>query len=177
MRSAHRRRSRSIAGAILAVSLSAGPTTRGDDAPRADAALPPAPRLDVDAPPGGAGVATWADPRVPAAAAALALALVAVRLTTRRASSRLPAEVFAVLGEAPLGPNQTARVVRFGPRVLLVGVSGSTSTTLAVIDDARTVGDMIAACGETRSPRRVPAGGAWPARWPRSVTRSPGVAT
>lgn len=82
------------------------------------------------------------------------LALLAARGVSRRAARPLPGEVFALLGEAPMGGTQVARVVRFGPKTVLVGVSGSTCTTLAVIDDPHVTETLAAAC---RGPGATPA--------------------
>lgn len=69
-----------------------------------------------------------------------------VRLQLRRRPAPLPAEVFELLGEASLGGQQTARVVRFGPRTLLVGVSAAGCQTLATIDDPQATESIVAAC-------------------------------
>jgi hypothetical protein len=53
----------------------------------------------------------------PLLAVAAAFALVAAfRFTSLRRAKTLPPDVFELLGEASLGGQQTARVVRFGPR-------------------------------------------------------------
>ena len=87
------------------------------------------------------------------ACAAGGLALLAARTCSRRAVRTLPRDVFALLGEAPLGGTHVARVVRFGPKTVLVGVSGSTCTTLAVIEDAHVTEALAAAC---RAPAPAP---------------------
>jgi hypothetical protein len=81
------------------------------------------------------------------AAIAAAFALVAMfRLTSLRRTRSLPPEVFELLGEASLGGQQTARVVRFGPRTLLIGVSSAGCQTLADLDDAQTTESIVSAC-------------------------------
>lgn len=105
---------------------------------------------DVARPPAGAAPSAW--PLAPSAAgpvvwlAAGGLALLAARTASRRAVRPLPGNVFALLGEAPLGGTHVARVVRFGPKTVLVGVSGSTCTTLAVIEEAHVTEALAAAC-------------------------------
>lgn len=92
-------------------------------------------------------------------AIAAAFALVGVfRLGALRRGRSLPSDVFELLGEAPLGGQQTVRVVRFGPRTLLLGVSSSGCHTLAELDDAQATERIVAACrkdpgGERRAPR------------------------
>ena len=92
-------------------------------------------------------------------AIAAAFALVgAFRLGALRRGRSLPSDVFELLGEAPLGGQQTVRVVRFGPRTLLLGVSSSGCHTLAELDDAQATERIVAACrkdpvGERRAPR------------------------
>lgn len=87
--------------------------------------------------------------------------LVAFRLASGRRPRTLPAEVFDVLGEASLGGHHAVRVVRFGPRTLLVGLSSSGSQTLAEIDDPAITERIAAACLSRPTPR--PAASAWSA--------------
>jgi hypothetical protein len=95
------------------------------------------------------------------AAIGAAFALVAAfRLTSLRRTQSLPPDVFELLGEASLGGQQTARVVRFGPRTLLIGVSSAGCQTLAELDDPHTTERISAACRSA-----IPAG--------RSAARSP----
>lgn len=101
--------------------------------------------------------------------AALAVAfamLAAVRFHTRRRPVALPPDVFELLGEASLGGQQTVRVVRFGPRTLLVGVSSAGCHTLAEINDSQATDCIVAAC------RGVPARGRSPAS---AAAASPGL--
>ena len=105
-------------------------------------------------------------------AIAAAFALVgAFRLRGLGRGRSLPSDVFELLGEAPLGGQQTVRVVRFGPRTLLLGVSSSGCHTLAELDDAQATERIVAACrkdppGDRKPPRGLrplpadkPAGG------------------
>lgn len=81
------------------------------------------------------------------AAIAAAFVLVAMfRFSTLRRTRALPPEAFELLGEASLGGQQTARVVRFGPRTLLIGVSSAGCQTLAEITDAQTTDSIATAC-------------------------------
>jgi len=86
------------------------------------------------------------DLRVTAFLAALLAAVVGLKWSGRRSVQRPPGEVFAVLGEASLGGPHVARIVRFGPKTLLVAVSGATCTALAEIDDPDTTASIAAAC-------------------------------
>lgn len=100
----------------------------------ADAAIP----VSHDAPSRALAPPTASayDLRVAGCLALLGAAALAARWRSRRSSQPLPAEVFAVLGEASLGGPHSARVVRFGPKTVLVSVTGATCTPLAEIDDA-----------------------------------------
>ena len=85
-----------------------------------------------------------------------AFAVLAVfRLRSGRRDRGLPAEVFDVLGEGSLGGQHAVRVVRFGPRTLLGGISSAGSQTLAEIDDPA-VTDRIAAACLARPTSRAP---------------------
>lgn len=81
------------------------------------------------------------------------------RLRSRRRDRGLPTEVFDVLGAGSLGGQHAVRVVRFGPRTLLVGISSAGSQTLAEIDDLTVTESIAAAClarPTVRSPIRAP---------------------
>ena len=90
-----------------------------------------------------------------AVAAAFAL-VVAFRFTSLRRAKTLPPDVFELLGEASLGGQQTARVVRFGPRTLLIGVSSAGCQTLAEIDDPQATERIAAACRSDPAAVRTP---------------------
>lgn len=80
-------------------------------------------------------------------AVAAAFALVAAfRFTSLRRAKSLPRDVFELLGEASLGGQHTARVVRFGPRTLLIGVSSAGCQTLAELDDPQATERIALAC-------------------------------
>lgn len=68
------------------------------------------------------------------------------RIQARRRPRGLPADVLEVLGGAPLGGQHAVRVVRFGPRTLLVGVSPAGCQLLATIDDAQATERIASAC-------------------------------
>jgi hypothetical protein len=81
------------------------------------------------------------------AAIGAAFALVAAfRFTSRPRTKSLPPDVFELLGEASLGGQQTARVVRFGSRTLLISVSSAGCQTLAALDDAQATERIVIAC-------------------------------
>jgi len=86
---------------------------------------------------------------------------------TRRRGRTLPADVFEVLGEASLGGPQAVRVVRFGPRTLLLGVSATGCQTLATLDDPQVTDRIVAACLGERPPR--PATASRPAAGPAAA--------
>ncbi len=80
-----------------------------------------------------------------------AFAAVAVyRVVTARRSVGMPPDVFEVLGEASLGGQQPVRIIRFGPRTLLVGVSSAGCQTLAELTDPQATDRMVAACHGSR---------------------------
>lgn len=75
------------------------------------------------------------------------------RFRSGRRLRTLPPEIFDVLGEGSLGGQHAVRVVRFGPRTLLVGISPSGSQTLAEIDDPALTERFAAACIQRSAPR------------------------
>jgi len=89
---------------------------------------------------------TGFDGRLALLVAGLLAAVAVARRSARGAARPLPPEVFAVLGEAALGGTSMARVVRFGPKTILVASSGGTCTTLAEIDDPEATARLVSAC-------------------------------
>lgn len=106
------------------------------------------------------------DLRVTAFLVALLGAAVCLKWVGRGSVQRPPTDVFAVLGEAPLGGAHVARIVRFGPKTILLGVSGATCTPLAEIEDPDTTDRIVAACrpGVAPPPDRVPRSATLPQR-------------
>lgn len=103
----------------------------------------------------------WADWRVLGAMVAAFAVLAALRFVNTRRDRSLPPDVFEVLGSAPFAGQHAVRVVRFGPRTLLVAVSSGGCATLAELTDAEATASIAAACrGDT--PRRRPATAAAP---------------
>jgi hypothetical protein len=90
------------------------------------------------------------DWRLLAALGAAFAAVAAYRFVAGRSGQTLPPDVFELLGEASLGGQQSVRVVRFGPRTLLVGVSSAGCQTLAEIADAQATDSIVSACRGTR---------------------------
>jgi flagellar biogenesis protein FliO len=86
------------------------------------------------------------DWKVIAFVASVGLAALLLRRFAPRAASTLPPDVFAVLGEASLGGQQMVRVVRFGPKTLLVSVTPSGCHTLAELGDPEATACIAAAC-------------------------------
>ena len=72
--------------------------------------------------------------------------LAAYRALAKRAAPTLPPDVFEVLGEAVLAGGHAVRVVRFGPKTLLVGVSAAGCQTLAELTDPQATECVAAAC-------------------------------
>jgi len=124
-------------------------------------AIPAAAAMSADEASGSARGASSLDFRITAFLGALLAAVLFLKWNGRRTMHRPPADVFAVLGEASLGGQHVARIVRFGPKTILVGVSGATCTTLAEIDDPGVSEAIAAAClptavaGSAGAPARV----------------------
>jgi flagellar biosynthetic protein FliP len=124
-------------------------------------AIPTGPTMNADEGSGNARGTSSLDLRITAFLGALLAAVGFLKWNGRRTMQRPPAEVFAVLGEASLGGQHVARIVRFGPKTILVGVSGTTCTTLAEIDDPGVTDAISAACrptgptGSAGAPSRV----------------------
>lgn len=121
------------------------------EVPARGAALPLGP-IPLSAPE-GAGTSAVAPSRGRSAdwwsLAALAAAFAVAALVTsmaRRRTTGLPPDVFEVLGTAPLGGPHAVRVVRFGPKTLLVAVSSSGCRTLAELTDPQATECVAAAC-------------------------------
>lgn len=85
-----------------------------------------------------------------AAMGAAFAAIAGYRLFSTRRAVTLPPDVFELLGEASLGGQQSVRVIRFGPRTLLVGVSAAGCQTLAELTDPQATDCIVAACRGTR---------------------------
>jgi type III secretory pathway lipoprotein EscJ len=85
--------------------------------------------------------------------AAFAAVGVASRLS-RRKTATLPPDVFEVLGTAPLAGQHAVRIVRFGPKTLLIGVSTGGCQTLAEITDPQATACIAAACRGSHPPLR-----------------------
>ena len=74
------------------------------------------------------------------------IVLVCIRLFSRRTVFKIPNDVFELLGEATLGGGQSVRVVRFGPKTLLVSVGSGGPKTLSELDDPLATEWIAAAC-------------------------------
>ncbi len=72
--------------------------------------------------------------------------LVGIRLFSRRAVFKIPGDVFELLGESTLGGGQIVRIVRFGPKTLLVSVGSGGPKTLSELDDPLATEWIAAAC-------------------------------
>jgi len=89
-----------------------------------------------------------------AAIGAAFVVVAAATMLTKRRKPSLPPDVFEVLGEGPLGGQHAVRVVRFGPKTLLVGVSAAGCQTLAEISDPQATACITAACRGVHPPIR-----------------------
>ncbi len=74
------------------------------------------------------------------------IVLVSIRLISRRTAFKMPSDVFELLGEATLGGGQPVRIVRFGPKTLLVSVGSGGPKTLSELDDPLATEWIAAAC-------------------------------
>jgi flagellar biogenesis protein FliO len=128
--------------------------------------VPLAPVAGPAAPPRAAAPRPLPDWRLLAALGAAFAAVAAYRVVGQRRPAALPPDVFELLGEASLGGQQSVRVVRFGPRTLLVAVSAAGVRTLAEVTDAQVTERIVSAChgadngrgAAARGARRVQAG-------------------
>ena len=79
------------------------------------------------------------------------LVLWALRRASPNASAALPAEVFEVLGHAPLAIRQQAIMLRFGKKLLLVSAGVADTKTLTEITDPAEVERLASLCRQVRS--------------------------
>lgn len=86
--------------------------------------------------------------------AAAFAAVVVLRTVGRKREAALPPDVFDVLGEASLGGQHSVRIVRFGPKTLLVSVSASGCQTLSELSDPQATACIAAACRGSQAPLR-----------------------
>ena len=159
----------------------AAASTAGSPARRAEAplavgtipqvlpALPLAARGDAsaaDATSGAAGDGNHSvqrsDWKLLAAIVAAFAVVAAATAFNRRRTTVLPPDVFEVLGEGSLGGQHAVRIVRFGPKTLLVGVSAAGCQTLAELTDPQATACIAAACRGIHPPIR-------PAASPRTI--------
>ena len=78
-----------------------------------------------------------------------------LRFFGRQRSQPLPKDVFELLGEATLGAGQPVRIIRFGPKTLLVTSGSGGPRTLAELDDPLATEWIAAACRGDRTLRAV----------------------
>lgn len=76
------------------------------------------------------------------------------RLSISKVSS-LPPDVFEVLGSSSIGGAHPVRVIRFGPKTLLVSVSSAGCKTLSEIEDVEATACIVQACKGKPSPTRT----------------------
>ena len=141
----------------------------GSSAPHVLPALPLTPRGDAaaaDLATGLNGVGNrsgqLSDWKLLAAIGAAFAVVAAATAFNRRRATVLPPDVFEVLGEGSLGGQHAVRIVRFGPKTLLVGVSAAGCQTLAELTDPQATACIAAACRGVYPPIR-------PSTAPRSL--------
>ncbi|MCE9630363.1 MAG: flagellar biosynthetic protein FliO [Planctomycetia bacterium] len=132
---------------IAPATLVADPVRTADDPRPGPVSLGPADGAPASPPRSIRPLPDW---KLLAAMGAAFAAIAGYRLLSTRRTVTLPPDVFEVLGEAPLGGQQSVRVVRFGPRTLLVGVSSAGCQTLAELTDPQATDCIVAACRGTR---------------------------
>ena len=86
-------------------------------------------------------------------------AVVVLRMAARKREPTLPPDVFDVLGTASLGGHNSVRIVRFGPKTLLVSVSAAGCQTLSELSDPQATACIAAACRGAHPPLRPRAAG------------------
>jgi flagellar biosynthetic protein FliP len=124
------------------------------------AAVAPGSAATPLAPRGATGPALG-DWRLLAALGGAFAVLAGFRFFAQRRPQLLPPDVYEVLGAAPLAGGHAVRIVRFGPKTLLVGLSSTGPTTLAEITDPQATALITAACrGQPRPTLAKPATGA-----------------
>jgi len=74
------------------------------------------------------------------------VAVLLIKVLAKRRQSTLPPDVFDILGEGSLGGQHTVRIVRFGPKTLLVSLSPSGCQTLSELTDPQATECIAAAC-------------------------------
>ncbi len=136
-----------IDASVTPAALVTGLERAADDARPGSVSLGPAAGTAASPPRSTRPLPDW---KLLAAMGAAFAALAGYRLFSTRRGATLPSDVFEVLGEAPLGGQQSVRVVRFGPRTLLVGVSAAGCQTLAELTDPQATDRIAAACRGTR---------------------------
>ena len=133
-------------------------TTAADAAPRAGLGPVPLPATERAAK-ATTAPARSTDWRILAAVASAFALLAGYRVFAGRRRGGLPPDVFEVLGGAPFVGPHAVRVVRFGPKTLLVSVSSGGCRTLAELTDPQAAERMAVACRDAavgRPPRRSP---------------------
>jgi flagellar biogenesis protein FliO len=91
---------------------------------------------------------------------ALGMVLVAIPIGLAIARKVIPGlatrpgrSLVRVVGQCPLGPKGTVFAVRCGPRLLIVGATGSHLNTLAEFADPDEVDEFLSSVSDDRSPR------------------------
>lgn len=111
----------------------------------AHAGLGPVP-LSAASAPRAAATRPVTDWRLLAALGGVFAVLAGFRLFAGRRRPTLPPDVFEVLGESAFAGPHAVRVVRFGPKTLLVSVSSGGCQTLAELADPQATECIAAAC-------------------------------
>jgi hypothetical protein len=176
LRETHASTDQPLAGSLQTTAVASGMPARlratsldGSSAPHVLPALPLTPRGDAAAAEratgsNGVGIRSGqlSDWKLLAAIGAAFAVVAAATAFNRRRATVLPPDVFEVLGEGSLGGQHAVRIVRFGPKTLLVGVSAAGCQTLAELTDPQATACIAAACRGVYPPIR-------PSAAPRSL--------
>jgi flagellar biogenesis protein FliO len=101
--------------------------------------------------------------------------LAVLKVAGKRRMPALPPDVFDVLGSGSLGGQHSVRIVRFGPKTLLVSVSATGCHTLAELTDPQATACVAAACRGVHPPLRPRATSQAAGRASAAPVRHPGA--
>ncbi|MFM8634892.1 MAG: hypothetical protein ACKOEX_08805 [Planctomycetia bacterium] len=153
-----------MVAAVLVAVVGSPMQARAEPEPRELPAVPlvdpaAAPPVDAERAPLGQPGAVF-DWRMIALLAVAAAGVVAIRRFAGPRAAPLPPDVFEVLGTAAIDGSHPVRVVRFGPKTLLVSVSSSGCHTLSELSDAEATDCIARACRGQHPPLRPVRSGA-----------------
>ncbi|MFM7034660.1 MAG: hypothetical protein ACKOYJ_05625 [Planctomycetia bacterium] len=169
-----------VVAAVLVAAAESPMQARAEPEPRELPAVPlvdpvAAPSAQAELAPRGQSGAVF-DWRMIALLAVAAAGVVAIRRFAGSRAAPLPPDVFEVLGTAAIDGSHPVRVVRFGPKTLLVSVSSSGCHTLAELSDAEATDCIARACRGQHPPLRPVRTGASAAAILIALVTSAGIA-